>query len=53
MSEITETSGNQLVQHICSGHICSEQGLLEQVSQGHSHSGFEYLQEWKLYNFYG
>lgn len=48
MSEITETSGNQLVQH-----TCSEQGQLEQASQGHSHSGFEYLQEWRLYNFYG
>lgn len=48
MSESTETSGNQQVQH-----TCSEQGQLEQVSQGHSLSGYEYFEEESLYNFYG
>ena len=41
-------SGDGLVQHTWSKH-----GQLEQVTQGHVRSDFEYLQEWTLHKLFG
>lgn len=41
-------SGDGLVQYTWSKH-----GQLNQVSHGHVHSDFGYLQEWTLYKLFG